>query len=102
MKINIGLLLNIKKKLSTSETNRNVHLKRDMTFGENPGSTNSRSAEKDGRRREKIGASLNRKSCLSNEVYSVLSSLSCLYFNADSMLNKRNELKLLIYDQKQL
>ena len=54
------------KHLATSETNRNVHLKRDMTFGENPGSTNSRSSENEGRRREKNGAGLNRKSCLSN------------------------------------
>ena len=49
------------KHLATSETNSNVHLKRDMTFW-----------------REKVA----------------------LYFNADSLLNKRNELKLLIDDQK--
>ena len=59
-----------------------------------------RSSEKEGRRREKNGAGLNRKSCLSNDVNSVQSSLSCMYFNADSLLNKRNELKLLIDDKK--
>ena len=69
------------KHLATSETNRNVHLKRDMTFfGENPGITNSRSSENEGRRREKNGAGLNRNSCLSKDVNSVHSSLKLHVF----------------------
>ena len=94
---------------SESATHRRIYLKRDMTPLQRAEVAKSRKNRLRREEREPRSGPRCPQQCLatSGEKYvnstfaqNVNSTLACMYFNADSLLNKRDELKLLLDEHK--